>query len=82
MYIFLVVPSYGTKNSKGKRNMDSQASALLTAEEVAVILSIPKTQIYRLAKSGEIAHVRLGRRIRFQRNQVDQFIRLNIKAAS
>lgn len=43
---------------------------LLTAEEVAELLSVPKSWPLQEARAGRIPHVRLGRYVRFQREAI------------
>ena len=50
---------------------------LLTVDEVAELLRLPRTQVYRLQRRGDIAAVKISRRTLFTREQVNQFIRLN-----
>ncbi len=47
---------------------------LLTAEMVSERLSICLSQIYRLARSGALAAVKIGRSVRFREEDVDRFI--------
>ena len=53
---------------------------LLTVDEVAELLRLPRTQVYRLQRRGDIAAVKISRRTLFTREQVNQFIRLNTTA--
>ena len=43
----------------------------LTAEEVAQKLNFTTNYIYRLAKAGEIPHVRIGRTVRFSEAELE-----------
>jgi excisionase family DNA binding protein len=43
---------------------------LLTATEVARLLAVPKSTVYRLVRRRQLATVRLGRYFRFQRSAV------------
>src|SRR4051812_31539192 len=49
---------------------------LLTTNEVAAILNVPRTRVYRLVHEGILADtvVRLGRQIRFASDRLDAFI--------
>lgn len=47
---------------------------LLTAEEVAVRLRVPKSWVYRAAREGELPSVRCGRYRRFDIEDVDRWI--------
>lgn len=48
---------------------------LLTAEEVAARLGVPKTWVWARARAAEIPCVRLGRYRRFREDAVDAWIR-------
>jgi len=43
---------------------------LLTASEVAHALGMHPTRVYREAKAGRIPHVRIGRRVRFDEDEL------------
>lgn len=45
-------------------------SQLVTAEEAAALLSVPKTWVLAEARADRIPHVRLGRYVRFEPAQV------------
>ena len=48
---------------------------LLTAVEVADLLSVPKTRVWSMSRRGEIPTVRLGRReVRYRPQDVDAWI--------
>jgi excisionase family DNA binding protein len=47
---------------------------LLTAEEVAELLSVPRTWVYRAARDGALPSVRCGRYRRFDVSDVDRWI--------
>ena len=47
---------------------------LLTAEPTAQWLGIPKATLYDKVRNDEIPHVRMGRLIRFDREQIERFI--------
>lgn len=47
---------------------------LLNAEAVAERLSVPKTWVYRAGREGIIPCVRMGRYMRFRREDVERFI--------
>lgn len=46
----------------------------LTAEQVARDLGVCKDTVYRLARSGRLPHLRLGRLVRFDRGDVKQHL--------
>jgi excisionase family DNA binding protein len=43
---------------------------LLTADEIAELLSVPPTWVREQTRTGTIPHVRLGRYVRFEREAV------------
>lgn len=47
---------------------------LLTADQVAELLAVPKTWIYQEARAGRIPHVRAGRYVRFRREAIEQWV--------
>ena len=49
------------------------AAALLTAEDLAARWQVPRTHIYRLSRSGQLPTVRLGKYVRYQLAEVEQF---------
>lgn len=48
---------------------------LLTAQEVAQLLSVPTSWVYAEARAGRIPHVRMGRYCRFARDSVEEWAR-------
>lgn len=53
----------------------SQASALLTAEQVAARWQVPKAHVYRLARDGRLPTVALGRYRRWRLEALEAFER-------
>jgi excisionase family DNA binding protein len=49
---------------------DSQATPLLTAEELAAQLKVPVSWVYEQSRQGNIPTVRIGRYIRFRLQEV------------
>ena len=47
---------------------------LLTADEVAVLLGVPKTWVYAETRAGRMPHVTLGRYRRYRREALDAWI--------
>ncbi len=47
---------------------------LLTAEQVAGMLQVPKSWVYEAAREHRIPHVRLGRYVRFEREQLESWL--------
>jgi excisionase family DNA binding protein len=48
---------------------------VMTASEVAAMLSLPKSTVYELARRGELPCARLGRTIRFIRPELEARLR-------
>jgi excisionase family DNA binding protein len=47
---------------------------LLTAEQVAEMLQVPKSWVYEAAREQRIPHIRLGRYVPFEREQLDSWL--------
>lgn len=47
----------------------------MTAAEVAVVLALPKGTVYELARRGELPCARLGRTVRFIRDDIEARLR-------
>jgi excisionase family DNA binding protein len=54
--------------------MDSHLRPLLTVEEVALRLTLPRRAVYVLVEQGQISCYRIGRRIRFAPEHVSAFL--------
>jgi excisionase family DNA binding protein len=50
------------------------SGALLTPEQVAERLQVPKSWVYRAAREGRLPRVPLGRYVRFDADALDRFI--------
>lgn len=48
---------------------------VMSAAEVAGLLGIPRSTVYRLARTGELPCARLGRTVRFLRESVEERLR-------
>jgi excisionase family DNA binding protein len=53
-------------------NQSPAGGALLTVDEVAAILRVPKSWIY--AHLSDLPTIRLGRYVRFKRSDIDEFL--------
>ena len=51
---------------------NSSGEVLLTADEVAQILRVPRSWVY--SHLGDLPVIRLGRYIRFKRSDIDEFL--------
>jgi excisionase family DNA binding protein len=54
--------------------MDPKANHLLTAEDVAAMLSVPKTWVYAQSRAGVLPTVRVGRYCRYRREAIIAWI--------
>lgn len=48
---------------------------LLTLNETAELLAISRTGIYRLVRRGELSPVKIGQRLRFRPEHIEEFLR-------
>jgi excisionase family DNA binding protein len=51
------------------------AARLLDAHQLGERWGVPHTQVLRLARTGKLKHVRLGRYVRFRLEDVEEFER-------
>ena len=58
-------------NERGKNQM------LLRAKDISLILNISRSYAYLLMQSGELPTVRLGRSIRVQPNDLEEYLKRN-----
>lgn len=59
-------PSYG-----------SLTEPLLNADEAAELLHVPRSTLYELVRSRHLPHVRVGRGLRFTRQDLAEWVRRN-----
>lgn len=55
----------------GRVHLDSR---LLTAEDVGKLLCLPVSTIYELARSGRLPCLRIGRAVRFYRQDIEGYL--------
>ena len=53
---------------------------LLTAHEVADLLRLPVSTIYDLARNGRLPHLRIGRALRFSREDLEEHLAARCRA--
>jgi len=62
----------------GAANRLRQAEPLLTAEEAARLLRVPRSTLYELVRSRGLPHIRIGERgLRFTRSDLNEWIAEN-----
>jgi excisionase family DNA binding protein len=49
-------------------------AAVLTIDELAAYLKIPKSTVYKLAQEGKLPAQKVGRHWRFNRNAIDRWL--------
>lgn len=54
--------------------MDREAAFLMDAQEAGAALGYTARTMLELARRGDIGHVRLGRRVRFTRQDIEDYI--------
>jgi excisionase family DNA binding protein len=54
--------------------VEQQQSGVLTIEELAAYLKIPKSTLYKLVRDGKIPSQKVGRHWRFRKAAVDQWL--------
>ena len=60
--------------SARESNVANLASGLLTAEQVAELLAVPKSWVYAETRAGRLPHVKLGRYFRYAEPSIRAFI--------
>lgn len=68
-------PTNGTSNLPVRRRISRED--VMTASDVADMLSIPASTVYRLARRGDLPCARLGRTVRFLRDDIEATLRSN-----
>ncbi|MFQ5745144.1 MAG: helix-turn-helix domain-containing protein [Acidobacteriota bacterium] len=54
--------------------MDPNATPVLTINELAAYLKIPKSTLYKLAQEGKIPSQKVGRHWRFRKQAIDRWL--------
>ena len=54
--------------------MDEKPGDVLTIEELAVYLKIPKSTLYKLVREGKIPSQKIGRHWRFRKGTIDRWL--------
>ena len=54
--------------------MQAKTGAILTVDELAEYLKIPKSTLYKLAQEGKVPGQKVGRHWRFRKEAVDRWL--------
>lgn len=54
--------------------MDNKISDILTIEELAAYLKVPKSTLYKLVREGKVPSQKVGRHWRFLKDAVDRWL--------
>ena len=54
--------------------MEPNAAAILTIDDLAEYLKIPKSTLYKLAQEGKIPGQKVGRHWRFRKEAIDRWL--------
>jgi len=54
--------------------MDNKPGDVLTIEELAAYLKIPKSTLYKLVREGKIPSQKIGRHWRFRKEAIDRWL--------
>jgi len=57
-----------------KKDFPAVLPAALTTKEAAAYLSISLPTLFRLTRAGDLPHLRIGRTIRYRREDLDAFL--------
>lgn len=67
--------SYAPANSEEQHDGHPLAQPLLTADEAAELLHVPRSTVYELVRSRGLPHVRIGERgLRFTRGGLEEWV--------
>lgn len=68
------MPHEGNRLNKEPSLVSSLPNRMLTAEEVATYLGVPKQRIYALTHTHEIPYHKIGRSVRFNIRDIDDWL--------
>jgi len=54
--------------------MESTTTAVLTVDELAEYLKVPKSTLYKLAQEGKVPGQKVGRHWRFRKEAIDRWL--------
>lgn len=67
-------PIHSSHDSSDAAHVSLTRAQVMTAREVAELLSLPVSTVYYLARQGQLPHSRLGRTYRFLRPQLEDLL--------
>ena len=71
------VPFFDVNNTEANDSVTEELEELLTVEEVAMLLKVPKSWVYeRTRRRGieRLPHIKLGKYLRFEEKAVKRFL--------
>jgi excisionase family DNA binding protein len=66
-----------TQQVEDQPNVGSLSEPLLDADEAAQLLHVPRSTLYELVRSRHLPHVRVGRGLRFTRQDLAGWVKAN-----
>lgn len=69
-----MLKSANARASQGRAGHAVTQPMILTVQEVAAYLRLHAVTVYRMAQNGELPAFRVGRRWRFKRDQIEQWL--------
>jgi excisionase family DNA binding protein len=66
-----------TQQVEDQRGVDGLTEPLLNADEAAQLLHVPRSTLYELVRSRHLPHVRVGRSLRFTRQDLAGWVQRN-----
>lgn len=60
--------------------MDPSSGSVLTTDELADYLKIPKSTLYKLAQEGKVPGQKVGRHWRFRKETIDRWLEQDTRA--
>lgn len=69
-----MLKSANARASQGRAGHPVTQPTILTVQEVAAYLRLHAVTVYRMAQNGKLPAFRVGRRWRFKRDQIEQWL--------
>lgn len=64
-------------NARRNGDLEALSEPLLTADEVASLLRVPRSTVYELTRTRRLPHIKVGRRTLFVRVDLDAWVVAN-----